>query len=147
MTGNVNKMSRPEDYEKELIKRAFEAREYAYAPYSHFAVGAALLSKEGKIYCGSNIENASFGATNCAERTAFYKAVSEGEREFAAIAVCGGKEGKEGKEPSEEVFPCGICRQVMAEFCGPDFLILMAKNKEEYRKFTLEELLPESFSL
>lgn len=129
---------------EELIKQALAARNHAYAPYSHYAVGAALLTAEGKIYQGCNIENASYGATNCAERTAFFKAVSKGERQFAAIAIAG---GPEGEEPSGYASPCGICRQVMHEFCGEDFQVFLVKNTTEYREFTLGEILPFAFSL
>ncbi|MBQ8350545.1 MAG: cytidine deaminase [Clostridia bacterium] len=128
---------------KELMRLACEAREKAYAPYSHFAVGAALLTKDGKVYTGCNIENAAYSPTNCAERTAFFKAVSEGEREFAAIAVTG---GPAGKAPAEKCTPCGVCRQVMAEFCGDDFLILLG-NAETLTIHSLGDLLPHSFSL
>lgn len=128
---------------KELMHLACEARERAYAPYSGFAVGAALLTKGGKVYTGCNIENAAFSPTNCAERTAFFKAVSEGEREFSAIAVTG---GPAGKAPAELCTPCGVCRQVMAEFCRGDFLILLG-NEETLTVHTLAELLPHSFSL
>lgn len=122
-----------------LIESACEAREKSYAPYSGFHVGAALLTAEGRIYQGCNIENAAYSPTNCAERTAFFKAVSEGERNFKAIAITGSKE--------EYLPPCGVCRQVMAEFCsGEDFKIILAKNKTEYKIFTLKDLLPESFS-
>lgn len=125
-----------------LIQAALEARGMAYAPYSHFQVGAALLTTDNRIYQGGNIENASYGATNCAERTAFFKAVSEGAREFKAIAIAG---GREGQEPEEYCYPCGICRQVMQEFAGPDFTVYVVKNQTEYRELTLEELLPYSF--
>ena len=103
--------------EKELVMRALEARKHAYVPYSHWAVGAALLTKEGTVYEGCNIENAAHTPTNCAERTAFFKAVSEGERDFAAIAVVG---AYETEEPEKICAPCGVCRQVMMEFCDPD---------------------------
>ncbi len=131
-----------------LIKEALEARKMAYVPYSHFMVGAALLTKEGQIYRGCNIENAAYGPTNCAERTAFFKAVSEGERAFAAIAIVG---GPEGNPPAREEItgyaaPCGVCRQIMAEFCRPDdFEIIVAKSPKDYYVKTLEELLPDSF--
>ena len=125
-----------------LIEKALAARERAYAPYSEFRVGAALLTREGKVYTGCNIENAAYGPTNCAERTAFFKAVSEGEREFTAIAGVGGKQDQTGKE---YCFPCGVCRQVMAEFCNGGFRILAAKSPEDYREYTLNELLPERF--
>ena len=109
----------------ELIHKAIAAREFAYAPYSNFCVGAALLTKSGKIYTGCNVENAGYSATNCAERTAFFKAVSEGEREFAAIAIVGGPRGP----LTEYCSPCGVCRQVMAEFCDPDeFLVIHGKR-------------------
>lgn len=125
-----------------LIKAAMDARENAYAPYSHFFVGAALLTGEGKLYTGCNVENASYGATNCAERTAFFKAVSEGERSFAAIAIAG---GPKGQGMGDYAYPCGICRQVMKEFCGPDFKIFVVKSEEDYKEYTLEQLLPWGF--
>lgn len=124
-----------------LIDLAMEAMTHAYAPYSGYKVGAALLTKAGKVYTGCNIENASFGPTNCAERTAFFKAVSEDERDFAAIAVVGGKDGV-----VTDIFPpCGVCRQVMREFCGDDFLIYMI-TPEGCEAHTLAEILPFSFS-
>lgn len=125
-----------------LIQAALEARSMAYAPYSHFLVGAALLTADDRIYQGGNIENASYGATNCAERTAFFKAVSDGVRDFKAIAIAG---GREGSEPEDYCYPCGICRQVMQEFVGPDFTVYMVKSKEEYLEFTLEQLFPFGF--
>lgn len=132
--------------DKELIQKAYEAQKYSYSPYSDFQVGAALLTGSGKVYTGCNIENAAFSPTNCAERTAFFKAVSEGETEFRAIAVVGNKKGAP-KEEWEFCMPCGVCRQVMLEFVKPDeFMVLCAKG-EEIRKFTLRELLPESFSI
>ena len=128
--------------EKILIEKALSMLKYSYAPYSKYFVGAALLTEDGKIYTGCNVENVAFGPSNCAERTAFFKAVSEGEKKFSAIAIVGGPNGK------TESFcaPCGVCRQVMAEFCGRDFKIIMAKNPDEYKIKTLEELLPESFN-
>lgn len=129
--------------EKELCALAVKAMDNAYAPYSGYRVGAALLTENGKVYTGCNIENAAFSPTVCAERTAIFKAVSEGERDFAAIAVAGGKDGIiEGIFP-----PCGVCRQVMAEFCRPDFTVLLLKSEGEYEKYTLSELLPLSFKL
>jgi cytidine deaminase len=125
----------------ELIKTAIEARKRAYAPYSGFSVGAALLTADGRVFTGCNIENAAFTPTNCAERTAFFKAVSEGVRAFEAIAVVGGK----GEEPSEFCAPCGVCRQVMAEFCSPDFRVILG-NENNQTVYTLSELLPASFS-
>lgn len=127
--------------DKELMQKADAAREFSYAPYSRFRVGAALLTKSGKVYTGCNIENASYPAGNCAERTAIFKAVSEGEREFSALAIVGGKEG----ETSDFCAPCGICRQVIAEFCPKNFKILLG-NGERFRAYTLEELLPFSFT-
>lgn len=128
--------------DSELVSLARAARARAYAPYSGFQVGAALLAESGAVYLGCNIENSSYSPTICAERTAFAKAVSEGERAFTAIAVVGGKEGTcSGFCP-----PCGVCRQVMREFCNPDsFCIILAKSAEEYREYTLAQLLPESF--
>lgn len=128
---------------EKLIDSAFKMLDFSYSPYSNFKVGAAILTKSGKIFTGCNIENATFGATNCAERTAIFKAVSEGEKEFEQICIVGGKNGK----VEDFCSPCGICRQVMAEFCSPEFKIILAKSKSEYKFFTLKELLPESFSL
>lgn len=119
--------------DKELLKIATEQLEFSYSPYSNFKVGAALLTKTGKVYTGCNIENASFSPTVCAERTAFFKAISEGEREFCCIAIVGG---------NKECLPCGVCRQVMAEFCNPDFLIVTTSGR-----YTLGELMPKSFIL
>ncbi len=124
----------------ELIALAAEARKMAYAPYSGFRVGAALLGKSGKVYTGCNVENAAYTPTNCAERTAVFKAVSEGEREFSAIAIVGGK----GDEAADFCAPCGVCRQVLAEFCDKDFPIVLG-NPESYRVYTFEGLLPFSF--
>ena len=126
-----------------LLSMAKAAMMKAYAPYSGFFVGAALLTKSGKVYTGCNIENGAFSPTNCAERTAFFKAVSEGERDFAAIAVVGGKGGKITGLCS----PCGVCRQVMQEFCGPDFLIYMGTENDGYEAVTLNALLPFGFVL
>ena len=128
---------------EKLVRLAAEAMEKAYAPYSGYFVGAALLTKAGKVYTGCNIENSAYGPTNCAERTAFFKAVSEGERDFAAIAVVGGK----GGEITGIFPPCGVCRQVMQEFCGPDFLIHMGGKNGEIQTVSLENLLPYGFSL
>lgn len=125
-----------------LIQAALDARKTAYAPYSRFRVGAALLTAEGDIITGGNIENASYGATNCAERTAIFKAVSEGRRNFRAIAIAG---GLEDAIPADYAYPCGICRQVMSEFAGPDFTVIVAKNISEYKEYRLCELLPYSF--
>ena len=128
---------------QQLIKEALKIRENAYAPYSHFAVGAAVLTKDGQVYTGCNIENASYGATNCAERTAIFKAVCEGHKEFIKIAIVG---GKVGEEITEYAYPCGVCRQVMAEFSNPEELsIVIAKSEDEYIEKTLDELLPLSF--
>ena len=122
--------------------------ERSYAPYSHFHVGAALLDKNGKIWTGCNIENAAYGPSNCAERTAVFKAVSEGAREFEAIAIVGGPEDENGTPQIQDFCPpCGVCRQVLAEFCDRDFKIILANGKGEQKVFTLAELLPESFSL
>lgn len=127
---------------QDLIQAALEAREMAYVPYSHYTVGAALLTAEGETYQGGNIENASYGATNCAERTAIFKAVSEGRRSFLAIAIAG---GMEGKEPVDYAYPCGICRQVMQEFAGEDFVVIVVKSDSDYRVHGLRELLPYGF--
>ena len=123
----------------ELISEAYKAKEYSYAPYSNFHVGAALCTDSGRIYHGCNIENAAYSPTNCAERTAFFKAVSEGERKFRGIAIVGDKE--------EYLAPCGVCRQVMMEFCDPkEFQVILAKNPTDYKVYTLEELFPGAFS-
>lgn len=124
-----------------LIRMAKKAMEQAYAPYSGFKVGAALLTKEGKVYPGCNIENASFTPTNCAERTAFFEAVRAGERNFEAIAVVGGKNGV----IADICPPCGVCRQVMQEFCGPDFMIYMGRADDSYEAVRLDRLLPFGF--
>lgn len=127
---------------EKMIDLAIEQLQFSYTPYSGFKVGAALLAKSGKLYTGCNIENAAYTPTNCAERTAFFKAVSEGIREFDAICVVGGKEGV----LTEYASPCGVCRQVMMEFCDPDsFQIIVAKSREEYKIFSLRELLPMGF--
>ena len=127
-----------------LLKLAMEARGKSYCPYSGFAVGAALQTKEGKIYQGCNIENAAFTPTNCAERTAFFKAVSEGEKEFCRIAIVGGK--KDGV--LELTSPCGVCLQVMQEFCDPDaFEVILATAEEKYEILKLRQLLPYGFEL
>ena len=126
-----------------LIELAKEAMAHAYAPYSGYKVGAALLCADGSVYQGCNIENSAYGPTNCAERTAFFKAVYDRHRDFEAIAVCGGKDGV-----IERFFPpCGVCRQVMAEFCGKDFLIYMIGPDGTYETHTLAEILPYSFGL
>ena len=127
---------------KEMIQTAFDMLKRAYTPYSHWKVGAGLLDADGKIWGGCNIENAAYGPSNCAERTAFFKAISEGSCKFKAIAVVGGAEGG----VKDFCAPCGVCRQVMREFCDPKtFRIILAKSLDEYKVLTLEELLPESF--
>lgn len=123
----------------ELIKAAMEAKEHAYVPYSHFRVGAALLTSDGRVFQGCNIENAGYTPTNCAERTAFFKAVYEGVRDFEAIAVNG--------DADDYLYPCGVCRQVMAEFCDPKtFRILVSNKNGDYLEYTLEQLLPGAFT-
>ena len=129
---------------EQLIENAIEARKMAYTPYSNYKVGAALLSSDGTIIKGCNIENAAYGPTNCAERTAFFKAVSEGVKEFSAIAIVGGLEN-ETDLFSGYAFPCGVCRQVMREFCDSEFEIVVARSTDDYKVYTLGELLPESF--
>ena len=125
---------------QQLIKLANEAREKAYAPYSGFTVGAALLCADGETVCGCNIENASYTPTCCAERVAIFKAVSDGKREFSAIAVSG---GKSGETPLDKCYPCGVCRQVLSELCKPSLTVIFSDGSET----TLGELLPNSFSL
>lgn len=127
----------------ELILEAKKARERAYAPYSKYMVGAALLTRSGKLYHGCNIENAAYGPTNCAERTAFFKAIYDGEREFEKIAIVG---GMQGMEADDTCAPCGVCRQVMMEFCNPkSFKIVLANGKDKEMELTLEELFPYGF--
>ena len=129
------------DYEK-IIRLAIREVQAAYAPYSRFQVGAAVLASSGNVYSGANVENSSYGATVCAERNAIFAAVNAGERKLVAIAVCGGKDGV----VTDYCPPCGVCRQVMREFCDPDeFKVLVVKSADEYKAFTLAELLPESF--
>ena len=126
----------------QLIETAIEQLKYSYTPYSGFKVGAALLAKNGTVYTGCNIENAAYTPTNCAERTAFFKAVSEGVKEFDAICIVGGKDGV----LTEYAPPCGVCRQVMREFTDPDkFIVIVARSEEDYRIFHLSDLLPQSF--
>ena len=128
--------------DQDLIRLAMEAREHSYSPYSHFMVGAALLAKNGKVYQGCNIENAGYTPSNCAERTAFFKAVSEGVLEFETIAIVAGP--KDGE--LIRTAPCGVCRQVMMEFCEyKTFRVLFAKSPEDYEEWTLEKLLPFGF--
>ena len=123
-----------------LMQQAIKARERSYSPYSGFKVGAALLCQDGEIHTGCNIENRAYGPSNCAERTAFFKAVSEGKREFLAIAIAG------GREELEMCFPCGVCRQVMGEFCDPEtFDIICGTSKQKYEVWKLKELLPYMF--
>lgn len=126
----------------QLIETALETLPKAYAPYSGFHVSAALLTKSGKVYTGFNIENAAYSATNCAERSAIFRAVNEGEREFEVIVICGGMHG----EITDYCAPCGVCRQVMREFCSPEsFKVILAKSIDDYKEFTLEQLLPMGF--
>ncbi|MDD4082405.1 MAG: cytidine deaminase [Sphaerochaetaceae bacterium] len=125
--------------QKQLMETAIEAREHSYAPYSNFCVGAALMTNEGKVYTGCNIENSGFTATVCAERVAFFKAVEAGERDFKQIAIVGGMRGP----ITDSCAPCGVCRQVMAEFCNHEkFKIILGKNSDVYKVYTLAELLP-----
>lgn len=128
--------------DRQLIQTAIDNLSHSYVPYSHFHVSAALLCKDGTVYTGNNIENAAYSATVCAERSAFFRALNEGKRDFEAIVICGGMNGV----ISDYCAPCGVCRQVMREFCRPDeFRIILAKTTDDYREFTLEELLPLGF--
>lgn len=129
---------------RELCKTALDMRSMAYAPYSHFTVGAGLISKDGKIYKGCNIETSTFTPTSCAERTAIFHAVSEGERNFAAICIAG---GNEGEDPLDFCPPCGVCRQVMSEFCEADFEVILVKSIDEYVVYSLDQVLPLKFTL
>ncbi len=133
-----------ERYAPELARAALKARENSYAPYSRWTVGAALLDEEGRIHTGCNIENGAYGPSCCAERVAFFTALAAGKRTFAAVAVAG---GPEGEKPGQYCPPCGVCRQVMAEFCGDDFPVLLVKGEGETVLRTLGELLPERFQL
>ncbi len=126
---------------KDLFVLAKDAMRNSYAPYSNYNVGAALLTKNGKFYKGCNIENASYSATNCAERTAIFSAIANGEKEFEAICVVGGKNG----EITDYAMPCGVCRQVLSEFCDADFKVYVGISEEDIKEFTLGELLPYSF--
>ena len=128
--------------DRELVAAAIDATKRAYAPYSGFFVGAALLADNGKVYIGCNIENSSFSVTNCAERTALFTAIADGARKFTAIAIAGGKGGEIGSPCP----PCGVCRQALSEFCGKDLKVLLAKNGG-YDEYTLGALLPKSFEL
>ena len=127
---------------QQLIRAAFAARRFAYTPYSHFKVGAALLAQNGQVFTGCNIESASYSPTNCAERTALFKAVSEGVTAFSAIAIVGSREGEVNRIVTS---PCGVCRQALFEFCGPDLTVIMARSEEDYLETTLGELLPYGF--
>lgn len=134
------------EYTKILINEALKARKNAYTPYSNFNVGAALLTFDDKIYSGFNIENAAYSVCNCAERTALFRAVFDGYREFKAIAVVGAKSDEKGEFLSEYAPPCGMCRQALREFCNPnEFKVILAKSEDEFKIFTLSNLLPESF--
>ena len=128
---------------EELMAIARQARAHSYSPYSGYAVGAALLCSDGTVYEGCNVENASYTPTICAERVAFFKAVYDGHRDFKAIAICGGPAG----EPTKTCTPCGVCRQVMSEFCGADFEVSMSTGADTHMTKTLKELLPYSFEL
>lgn len=133
-----------EEKKQELAKIALDMRKRAYVPFSHHAVGAALLTKDGRIFTGCNVENSAYGPTICAERTAFVKAVSEGAKEFVAIAIAGGfYPGK----PETYCPPCGICRQVMVEFCDKDFAVILAKTAKDRKEYTLEEIMPLGFKI
>ena len=132
-----------EKKERELAKTALDMRKMAYAPFSGHEVGAALLAKDGRVFTGCNVENSSYSPTICAERTAFVKAVSEGVRDFTAIAIAGGF----GDVPETYCAPCGVCRQVMVEFCGRDFRIILARTPDDYKVYTLEEIMPLGFKI
>ena len=130
--------------ERELVDKAIAMLNHSYVPYSKFPVGAALECADGTVFTGCNVENAAYGPTNCAERTALFSAVAQGKRRFLAIAIAG---GPQGQAPSGFCPPCGVCRQALAEFCGPDFSIFLVKSPEEVEEHTLGELLPLCFTL
>lgn len=125
-----------------IIRAALDAQKNSYSPYSGYSVGAALLTANGEIFSGCNIENASYGATMCAERTAIFTAVAAGYKEFKAIAIVGGKDGE-----ADMPYPCGMCRQVLSEFCNKDFKVIIARSETDFEEYTLGELLPHSFLL
>ena len=128
--------------DSQLVKEAIKAKNHSYSPYSKFKVGAALLTKSGKVYLGANIENIAYSPSNCAERTAFFKAVFDGEKEFEAIAVAGGLDD----DNTDYCYPCGVCRQVMLEFCDPEtFKFISVKDKENYKEYFLKEIIPFGF--
>ena len=140
--GKTENRNKPRYNPKQLIEISIGQLKYSYTPYSGFKVGTALLAKNGSVYTGCNIENAAYTPTNCAERTAFFKAISQGEREFMGICIVGGKGGK----IEEMTAPCGVCRQVMMEFCNPEsFEIILAVNENNYKIFKLKEILPLGF--
>ena len=128
---------------EQLMARAQAARSHSYCPYSRYAVGAALLCADGTVYEGCNMENASYTPTICAERVAFFKAIYDGKREFKAIAICGGEQG----QPTKTCTPCGVCRQVMSEFCGPDFEVIMSTGADTFMVKPFKEILPYIFEL
>ena len=128
---------------EELMARAQAARSHSYCPYSHYAVGAALLCADGTVYEGCNVENSSYTPTICAERVAFFKAIFDGKRDFTAIAICGGNVG----QPTKTCTPCGVCRQVMSEFCGPDFEVIMSTGPDSFMVKSFKEILPYVFEL
>lgn len=139
----ITKLEDLTHWESKLIAIALQARENAYVPYSNFKVGAALLCDDDMVFDGCNIENSAYGPSNCAERTAFFKAISEGHKAFKAIAIVGGQ-----KEVLDACFPCGVCRQVMSEFCDQNlFKIVIAKSTTDYKVYTLAEMLPYAFSI
>ena len=130
---------------KKLIEYALSARNYSYSPYSKYRVGAAVLCSDGSVFTGANIENATYGATVCAERTAVFSALMGGHKDIVSIAVCGGSES-ETDNLSDYAYPCGICRQVLREFANPEELnVIVARSCEDYREYKLEDLLPNSF--
>lgn len=128
---------------KDLINMALEIRKNAYVPYSNFAVGAILVTKDDTIFKGCNIENASYGLSNCAEKTAFFKAISEGYKDFSKIVIVG---GFKDRTITDYAFPCGMCRQIMTEFCNEDFIVIVAKNENDFLEFKLKDLLPYGFN-
>lgn len=132
-----------EKKKRELAETALKMRKMAYVPFSGHPVGAALLAKDGQVFTGCNVENSSYSPTICAERTAFVKAVSEGVREFEAIAIAGGF----GEVPETYCAPCGVCRQVMVEFCSKSFKVLLVKTPDDYKEYTLEEIMPLGFKI
>ncbi|MFI3230613.1 MAG: cytidine deaminase [bacterium] len=143
MSQHLNNINNTSNTIKNLIECAFNAQKLSYSPYSNFQVGASLLCSDGSIFNGCNIENIAYSPTNCAERTAFFNAISQGNKSFSCIAIVG---SPKGRAPTDYCYPCGVCRQVMAEFCTSDFKVIVAKSVDDYIIYSLSDFLPLSFN-